>query len=219
MEYGSTPVTSGSYVTDRSVAWLLLSNLVTLVLALLSHWNLSGLLWIYWGQSVIIGWFNIHRILGLKRFSTEGFRINNRPVQPTRATRRQTAVFFALHYGLFHIGYLVFLLSDARMHGGVSVPGVLLCILVFYVNHRFSWRYHRACEAGRVPNIGNIMFFPYLRIIPMHLIIVLGSEFAGNSVMALVVFLLLKTVADVAMHIVEHAMARGDTLRASRELP
>ncbi|MGB5540411.1 MAG: DUF6498-containing protein [Gammaproteobacteria bacterium] len=157
---------------------------MTLVLALLQHWNLSGVLWIYWGQSVIIGWFNVHRILGLKRFSTEGFRINNRPVQPTRATRRQTAVFFALHYGIFHIGYLVFLLDDAHLEGDVALLGVVLCILVFYVNHRFSWRYHRAREAERVPNIGSIMFFPYLRIIPMHLIIVLGSQLTGSSVMA-----------------------------------
>ncbi len=215
MEYGSTLVTSGTLVTDRSVAWLLLSHLLTLVLALLQQWKVAELLWIYWWQSVIIGWFNVHRILGLTRFSTEGFRINNMPVQPTRATQRQTAVFFVPHYGLFHIGYLVFLISDPRIHGRVPV----LCILVFYVNHRFSWRYHCAREAGRAPNIGNIMFFPYLRIIPMHLIIVLGSQFAGDSAMALVVFLLFKTVADVAMHLVEHVMERGDRLRATRELP
>ena len=219
MEYGSTLVTSGKYVIDRSVTWLLFSNLVTLVLAVWQHWNVSELLWIYGGQSVIIGWFNVHRILGLKRFSTEGFRINNRPVQPTRATRRQVALFFALHYGVFHFGYLVFLFSDARMHGALPVLGVVFCILVFYFNHRFSWRYNREREAGRVPNIGNIMFFPYLRIIPMHLIIVLGGLLAGNSVIALVVFLLLKTMADVAMHIIEHAMARGDARRASRKLP
>jgi len=219
MEYGSTLDLTGKMYTDRSVTWLLFSNLVTLALALVQHWNVSELLWIYWGQSVIIGWFNVHRILGLKRFSTEGFRINNRAVQPTRATRRQTAAFFALHYGMFHFGYLVFLFSDARMHGGVPVFAVALCILVFYFSHRFSWHYNREREAGRVPNIGNIMFFPYLRIIPMHLIIVLGGLYAGNGVMALVVFLLLKTAADVAMHIIGHAMARGDRLRASRKLP
>jgi hypothetical protein len=53
------------------------------------------------------------------------------------------------------------------------------------------------------------MFYPYVRIIPMHIMIVLGSRFLGDNTLALVMFLLLKTAADVAMHIIEHAMARG----------
>lgn len=188
---------------------LLLSNLVTAVLAVLQQWDVHVLMWIYWGQSVVIGYFNVHRIRDLREFSTEGFRINNRPVEPTPETRRKTAVFFALHYGLFHLGYLVFLGSDAAVRDGVSWLGVALCILVFYFNHRFSYRYNRERERDTVPNIGNIMFYPYVRIIPMHIMIVLGSRFLGDNTLALVMFLLLKTAADVAMHIIEHAMARG----------
>lgn len=219
MEHGTTLAMNDRIFTDRSVTVLLFSNLLTLVLAVWQHWNVAELLWIYWGQSVIIGWFNVQRILGLERFSTSGFRINDKPVQPTRATQRQTALFFALHYGIFHFGYLVFLLDDARIHGAMALLSVALCILVFYFNHRFSWRYHRAREAQGVPNIGHIMFFPYVRIIPMHLTILLGGLVSGGSLFALVLFLLLKTVADVAMHVIEHAMARGDLRRASHRLP
>jgi hypothetical protein len=53
----------------------------------------------------------------------------------------------------------------------------------------------------------------------MHLMIVIGGNFLGNTTVALIFFLSLKTAADVAMHVIEHAMARGDAKRARRRLP
>ena len=210
---------TGQLATDRSMVVLLLSNLVTIALAVYQHWDVFVLMWVYWGQSVIIGYFNVRRIMDLKRFSTAGFMINDQPVKPTPATQRQTAVFFALHYGIFHLGYLVFLSADTKVAGGFPVFYVLLCIGVFYLNHWFSYRYNREQEQQRVPNIGNIMFFPYIRIIPMHLMIVAGVTVLGGSTGALIVFLLLKTAADAAMHVVEHTMARAAARRATRRLP
>lgn len=199
--------------TDKSVVVLLLSNLFTIMVAVFQQWDVYFLMWIYWGQSVVIGYFNVHRILDLKKFSTAGFRINNRSVEPTPETQRQTAVFFAIHYGFFHLGYLVFLTIGTGTEGGFPVVSVVLCIGVFYLNHWFSYRYNREQEQDRVPNIGSIMFFPYIRIIPMHLTFVAGMAAFGRSTGALIAFLLLKTAADVAMHVIEHAMARGDARR------
>jgi hypothetical protein len=210
---------TGHLATDRSMVVLLLSNLVTIMLAVYQHWDVFVLMWVYWGQSVIIGCFNVRRIMDLKRFSTAGFMINDQPVKPTPATQRKTAVFFALHYGIFHLGYLVFLGADTKVAGGFPVFYILLCIGVFYLNHWFSYRYNREQEQERVPNIGNIMFFPYIRIIPMHLMIVAGVTVLGGSTGALIVFLLLKTAADAAMHVVEHSMARAAARRATRRLP
>ena len=200
---------TGRLYSDRSVATLLLSNLLTIVLAMLQQWDVHVLMWIYCGQSIVIGYFNVHRILDLKEFSTENFRMNGRAVEPTPETQRQVAVFFALHYGIFHLAYMIFLVIETETTGPFSLLSVLVCILAFYVNHRFSYRYHRMQEQQRVPNIGSIMFFPYIRIIPMHLMIVAGDKYAGDNQAALLVFLLLKSGADVAMHVVEHAMARG----------
>ncbi|MDX2456862.1 MAG: DUF6498-containing protein [Gammaproteobacteria bacterium] len=210
---------TGQLASDRSMVVLLLSNLVTIALAVYQQWDVFVLMWVYWGQSVIIGYFNVRRILDLKKFSTSGFKINNRSVKPTPETQRQTAVFFALHYGIFHFAYVVFLTADTKVAGGFPVFNVLVCIGVFYLNHWFSYRYNREQEQDRVPNIGNIMFFPYIRIIPMHLMIVAGVSALGGSAGALIVFLLLKTAADVAMHVVEHAMARAAAHRATRHLP
>ena len=63
------------------------------------------------------------------------------------------------------------------------------------------------------------MFLPYVRIFPMHLMIVAGSQYTGNTTVALVTFLLLKTAADVAMHVIEHAIARSAAKRSAGRLP
>ena len=59
---------------------LILSNAATLVAGLLLHWNVGALLWPYWMQSVIVGWYARKRMLGLDRFSTEGFTSNGQCV-------------------------------------------------------------------------------------------------------------------------------------------
>ena len=204
---------------DRSTTVLVLSNIATILFAVVQQWDVSVVMWIYWGQSVIIGYFNVRRMLALKQFSTENFRINNRPAEPTRKTQRQTAFFFAVHYGGFHFAYLVFLFAENSIDSGIASAGVAACILIFFFNHRYSYSYNQERDAARKPNLGFIMFFPYVRIIPMHTMILAGSHFAGDSTARLVMFLVLKTLADVAMHVIEHSRAGKTGLRgiAGRE--
>jgi len=63
------------------------------------------------------------------------------------------------------------------------------------------------------------MFFPYARIIPMNLVILLGGPIAADDPVALVLLLMLKTGADVAMHVIEHVMASSDARQASARQP
>ncbi len=192
---------------DSSATFLIISNLITIVLAVYEKWSLSEIMWIYWGQSVIIGYFNRRRILDLKKFSTSGFQINDRPTLPTKETQKTTANFFTMHYGLFHLVYLVFLYQDTKSISTYSVIFIILCIVIFFFNHRFSYFHNRERDMKRTPNIGTIMFFPYLRIIPMHITIIVGGAFVKGSG-ALILFLGLKTIADLIMHMIEHAQAR-----------
>jgi hypothetical protein len=169
------------------------------------------------GDVDLLGAKRHHRLLqcpqDAKQFSTKNFRINNRPAEPTRQTQRQTAFFFGVHYGGFHFAYLVFLFAENSIASTVASAGVAACILIFFFNHRFSYAYNRERDATRTPNIGFIMFFPYVRILPMHTMILMGSHFAGDSTAGLVMFLVLKTLADVAMHVIEHSRAGKTGLR------
>ena len=199
---------------DRAaLGWLVASNAVTVVIALWQGWSLGLLLWPYWLQSVIIGRFSYLRIRGLRRFSTEGFRINGRAVEPTESTQRQTAGFFALHYGAFHLVYAVFLTQQtmpAQDWIWVAVAGV-----AFFFNHRDSYLRFRDADRQGEPNIGALMFLPYLRVLPMHLMIIFGVGFMGGGPFAVLLFALLKTVADCAMHVAEHRILARAAPRAA----
>lgn len=188
---------------DQPSVLLVLSNIFTIIFAVIEHWSLSQVMWIYWGQSLIIGVYNWKRIRHLKQFSTEGFEINRHPVSPTEATQRQVASFFALHYGFFHLVYLGFLFKKEDP-AQVNILGSLLCVGAFAFNHWSSFQHVLERDLSRTPNIGTVMFFPYLRIIPMHLTILLGNFFAKGGTGTLVIFLVLKTVADLILHLIEH---------------
>jgi len=191
----------------RSVASLIGANLISIFLALKEGWNLQDLMIIYWAQSVIIGIFSAMRMLALENFTTVGMFQNGKPVPMTPKTKRSMAGFFAMHYGGFHFVYLVFILSNERNAFDGNLFFLTLCVLVFLVNHYFSFTEYREQDAIRTPNIGNIMFFPYLRIVPMHLTIILGGAFSGAGTGMLLFFLILKTLADVVMHRIEHSRA------------
>jgi hypothetical protein len=191
---------------DGSVWMLVGVNVATLVVALLDQWNTVALMAAYWAQSVIIGVGNVFRILALDRFSTKNFKINGRAVDPTPSTKIQVAVFFAIHYGFFHALYLLFL--NAQANGVALFDGIFwLCSAAFAINHLWSYRYNRDLDRRGTPNIGTLMFTPYLRVIPMHLTIILGGLFASGSA-GMLLFGALKTGADVGMHLIEHAQWR-----------
>lgn len=59
---------------------LIAANLVAIVFVLGTGRGLQEALWIYWLQSVIIGFFSYKRILALKEFSATGVNINGSPV-------------------------------------------------------------------------------------------------------------------------------------------
>lgn len=210
---------------------ILVANGITLYIALWQEWSVLQLLWPFWIQSVIIGWFARQRILKLDRFCTKGLHIDGRSVKPTVETQEKTARNFGLHYGFFHLGYFVFLLvfslfADAQgyieMQNAdtgevfpVHVGNVYLIDLLFYlgltlsfwVSHSVSHKNNIRADLGNTPNLGALVFLPYARVVPMHLCIIIAIPFGGSDFIWF--FILLKTGADMLMHIVEHRILQG----------
>ncbi len=204
---------------DNAVTGIVLMNVIVIVVALVSGEGLVMMMWPYWIQSVVIGYYNVRRLQKLQRFSTDGLKINGREVDPTPSTRRQTWVFFTLHFGLFHFVYMMFLLafSSGVMAGsGIAAPAsaggdfdwspfwYAATAIGFLVSHGQSHREHVDADLKGTPNIGTLMFVPYIRIIPMHITIIVGAVLGDG--LGLLLFGSLKTVADVVMHKVEHRL-------------
>lgn len=198
-------------VLDPPLLALLVANGVTIVLAVLQHWELGTVLLVYWCQSVTIGLFAFLRILGASGPDEAVGRL--RPVR-----RLYLAGFFAFHYGLFHLVYLVFIVAFALFGTyGISDPlAIMAGAGIFFVNHLVSYLWFRGRET-RDPE--EIFLEPYHRIVPMHLTIIAGGLAAGlvsgfgidASLAMVLVFLALKTIADTWAHVRQHdrAAAKG----------
>lgn len=191
-------------LNDSSLWAVVIGNLISLVMALVQGWDIGEIMWIYWAQSVIIGIINVIRMMSLESFSTKGLKMNDQPVPETPAAKRQVAAFFTLHYGFFHVGYAAFLWQQLPLSAIPLKEMMLLmiCISGFVGSHSYSFLRNFDLDfKQKKPNLGTLMFYPYMRIIPMHLTIIFGSML---SMMALFIFMVLKILADVGMHMVEH---------------
>lgn len=177
---------------------LILANIITLFAALAFQWEVAWLLWPYWIQSVIIGIYARKRMLSLTQFSTEGFTSNDQPVPENEQGKRSTANFFVLHYGGFHLGYLVFLLAEHRVSGLWNMLILFACGVSFVLSQRATYAVQHAADLRGKPNLGRLMFMPYVRILPIHLGIIFGSALAGGAFM-LMLFTALKTLSDIAL--------------------
>jgi 1,4-dihydroxy-2-naphthoate octaprenyltransferase len=191
------------------LAGILTGNAITFAGAVFQHWPALPVLIIYWGQSVIIGIANVIRMLELRDFSTDGFTSNGRQIPATRAGQVSTARFFAFHYGAFHAAYALFLFRGGLGHLPEGMGSMIAANIALFAGSHI-WHVLRSSgqDFRRKPNLGTLMFYPYLRILPMHLAIILGSAFPLG---ALPFFILLKTGADLGMHEVERRMFQPAT--------
>jgi hypothetical protein len=199
-------------VRQPSVLTLIFSNLFTIILAVCEHWSLGELMYIYWWQNIIIGLFNVPRILMLDNSAIitifPELSSPNIPPLATSRTKIALAIFFVVHYGIFHSGYLCFIHflfkgSDPRL--------IFLPTAVFFLHHLFSFLKNYKEDEKKL-DVRRVMFLPYQRIIPMHLTIMAGTfimmvlknRLAEQFV--LILFLILKTYTDVKMHRIEHRL-------------
>ena len=186
------------YFSDLSLWLLIITNIATIVLAVIENWSFATILWTYWSQSVIIGSVNVMRILRIKNISNNKIS-NDHNKDSLKNKKPVSAFFFALHYGFFHFIYMCFLFVVPN--DSPDVRAVILASIAFLANHLFSYFYNREADESENINISTLMSRPYKRIIPMHITIIFGP-LLGHG--ALVFFLLLKAIADVFSHISEH---------------
>lgn len=199
---------AGTGFAKADIAAILLSNSFVLALALWQRWPTAYLVWPYWFQSVVIGVLQIRRMLKLTHFSTKGFTSNGQPVPETRAALVSTTTFFALHYGLIHIVYSIFLLILAP--AGSEWHWIFLGALAFAVSQTLGEPRRLAQDALGRPNLGAMMFLPYIRVVPMHLLVILGLALRADH--AILLFGTLKTLGDVLSALAEARVATSGAM-------
>lgn len=191
---------------DLSTWALIFSNLVALVVAVLDQWSLIDLLWVYWSQSVVIGIFAVVKMMDAQGFTLQEGKKASQVIFSTMI-KSGFALFFCIHYGMFHFVYFIFLLVFSSEAGVQSPLWILIGASLFFANHLFSFYTNRKHDRATLKDVGRIFARPYARILPMHLtIIFFGFTLGGGATKqgVLLMFGLLKTGADVLMHRNEH---------------
>jgi hypothetical protein len=199
--------------TDLSAWALILTNLITILFAYAEHWAFSTIIWVYWCQTLIIGFFAFFRVIHLTDISYHGVE----RIQPkfySRSKLRNGALFLA-HFTVVQ-GCLTFILG-AFLGPVTDQNGIILLSssLLFFCNHLFSYVYNKKNERVVRKNIGFMVLQPYLRLLPLFVsFLFIGMIVAVFFLVrdeqlapaAYVVLFVLKTGADVIAHIIEHRL-------------
>lgn len=199
---------SGRHLRHRSVAVLVVANLVPLYGVIHWGWDLFVLMTAYWLETGIIGFWTAVRMIMAARWGA-----------------LLLVPFFLVHFGLFmsaHILFLWAMFGGAWQTAPVAGPGELAFVLIFgtglwlafvalFLSHGASFYFNvlrgegaASLPGAKPPGANEIMMTPYGRIVVMHITILIGAmlvQFFQTTLAAFVLLIGLKTVADVAAHV------------------
>lgn len=157
---------------SRPEMWLvLLSNALIFFLPDFSLRDAITLIWIYILQSLLLGLVHFFKLL-FYRFAPEA-----QDGLVSRGGKRFTAFFFLVHFGFFHVVYILFTGTE-----GVKTGLVLLAGLVYLSGQMFSLIHEIPNENTGERKQSSFMMRPYARIIPIHVAVILGSLFGSAGI-------------------------------------
>ena len=197
-----------------SALGLVVANVVPLVGVVAFGWDLFEVMWLYWMENAIIGLYALGRIL------TSGL-MGSHPI--TWIPKLFVSAFFTVHYGFFWLGHGVFvyaLFGDGRespefdlsdhiaelASGGLPVEGLIGLAMShgasFVLNYLLGGEWREADPASE-------MFRPYGRVVILHVVLIAGGFLillTGGGILALALFIVLKTGLDLGIHLKAHQM-------------
>lgn len=202
-----------TFLKSPTAVSLLLANLISFVLAVLFNWGIGVVLFLFWVQGIIIAFF------GTLNIATSYFEKNKTKSLLSKVSFVVLGVFAAIFWLFFYSFYLLFIIFLSSTYDSnvvlmnlqnLSDPitiSFLISVLIFILNHAFSYFYYRRREEY---TFGNVMG----RLIVLHVAIVLGvfvglflSLITGKglfSIGILLVFFGLKLLFDLTSHSMQH---------------
>ena len=216
---------------DRSTQYLIAVNLINILMAVILKWSIYDVMSVYWFQSISIGIFTFYKLYTypieqIEKEMNDGktLEVNDQAVTNPRLAQKTIAVFFAMHYGLFHLVYIIFIVGFAHNEGlPLDLMGGFVGSLLFFFYHFYSYLFYKD-EDGTVTEaesgdseesaglrIADIFSNPYTRIIPIHLTIMAGAAISHfitggpfQNKFIILFFMGLKTFMDVIAHKKKH---------------
>ena len=158
----------------------------------------TTLVWLYWAQSVLIGFFNFADIITIRKVKPMPITVNGVDKIMNAKMKLPGALFFLFHYGFFHFIY-AFFLAGMKITGPFQTTFFRYCLGAFIIGQVVNFVQHKIQQQKEETNLTKMFMTPYLRIVPMHLTILIPLFLHVSN---LGVFLILKSIADVLMYVV-----------------
>jgi len=206
---------------------LVISNLIPLAGVFYANWDATVILLLYWAENLIIGFFNILKML---------------TISPTGLSSVLSGLgmsaFFLIHYGGFTGGHGLFLVEFLQLDSGVSArnifahdwwgplifiqllagvvlklwthmpAGMIWPLLALFISHAVSYGYNYIwLGENKTATINQLMQAPYRRIVILHIAIIAGGMLVlkqGSPIPLLIALVLIKIVMDIQLHNKEH---------------
>lgn len=195
-------------ILNSSVLSLIFANLIPIFGVLLFGWSLFPIMFLYWLENIVIGIFNVIRMVRAEKSMPEGqkdLKFGGKPYDPSM--KKSVIFFFIVHYGLFtfvHGMFVSFLFGPANISSAGVVAGFLSLLISHYISYRTNFIGKNEYKNLSAPDL---FFQPYKRIFVLHITILFGgifTKFLGVPIIALLILIVLKITADAWLHIQEH---------------
>jgi hypothetical protein len=151
-------------------------------------------LYIYLIQSLLIGLVHVLK-LNFYRFAPAS--------RPTDwKSPHALSLFFMVHFGFFHFVY-TFFIPAKNVDWNLVLYGSLINISVLIIN---TIR-HYSRESNGHYNANDFMFLPYVRIVPIHMAIIIGTFFSaitGNFAPVMVTLAVIKTAMEIGLEYLQY---------------
>lgn len=193
-----------------SIISLVIVNLFPVYGILFWGWEIFPIMFLFWSENVVVGFFNIMRMLACRPEEGAGW-----------LAKAFLVPFFTFHYGMFTAGHGVFVIAifgQGLIEKTGPNPQLLLSIisnhnldialLALFISHGFSFyvNYIRKGEY-RTMSLQDLMMRPYKRIVVLHITLIAGGFLVmilRSPLYGLLLFILLKTSVDLMAHHREH---------------
>lgn len=189
---------------------LIAANLVPLAGAIFLDWSVFLIIFLFWTENLIIGFFNLFKIILMQE---EGSSIG---------IKLYAAPFFLIHYGGFCAGHGVFVISVFGRWANADIKNfhnfiqdifidekAVYAVTALFLSHGISFIYNYILRGERrQTNIQKLMMAPYSRIFILHLTIIFGALLIAilNFIEAgLALLVILKIGVDLSAHLKERS--------------
>jgi len=195
---------TGSKIT---LITLLGVNLIPIFGVFLLGWNTFAVIFIYWLENIITGFFNVLRML---------------IIQPWHIIhwigKLFMAGFFTFHYGMFtavHGLFVIILFGKESMpSAGLPTPSIIIeiivknqlifAVLALFLSHGLSFLINFiGKQEYKTLTLKYLMARPYTRVIVLHLVVLAGGFFITllkAPKIGIILLVILKTIFDLKAH-------------------